>query len=82
MEAPKAVPDPPDRNAAIATASEQQHQVNLERELEYGGLRKRVRSGLAYYATEDIYDFISDLAKPSELATTSQLELDYEQPTT
>lgn len=50
----------PDRNAAIAEASERQHQVNLERELYYMGLRKRTSSGLAHYALEDIYDFVHD----------------------
>lgn len=50
----------PDRNAAIAEASERQHQVNLERELYYMGLRKRTNGGLAHYALEDIYDFVHD----------------------
>lgn len=50
----------PDRNAAIAEASERQHQVNLERELYYLGLRKRTGSGLAYYALEDIHDFVHE----------------------
>lgn len=66
-----------DRNTVIARASEQQHRVNLERELHYLGLdMRRTDSGLAYFALQDVFDFVEPLEnakKPGE----NQLPIDF-----